>query len=144
MPASLHLSLTHHFYSSFPKFWISVCELRLPHTSFKMKLPGANIVSSPSTFYVAGLFQAAHLSLYSLSTKLQFVWGSFKSLFFLNRSSLSCPIKKVKPSRWLVSGLFFLPVPPVSVSVFFLSARSMAVVASFCVVSVSVSLLITD
>lgn len=43
-----------------------------------------------------------------------------------------------------MSSLFFLSVPPVSVSVFFLSACPMAVVAPLCIVSVSVAFLITD
>lgn len=79
----------------FHKFIISIHYPRQPHASI-WSYPAPTL----STFYTADLFQVVHLSAYRLSTKLQFVWGSFKKIFFkLVESLLSCFKKKKKKNQ---------------------------------------------
>lgn len=79
----------------FHKFIISIHYPRQPHASI-WSYPAPTL----STFYTADLFQVVHLSAYSLSTKLQFVWGSFKKIFFkLVESLLSCLKKRKEKSN---------------------------------------------
>lgn len=94
----------------YASFWLTIFTLLFPmswflfpywlsHTSLNTRLPRVSIALCLSTFYMADLFQLAHSSVYSLSTKFQFVWGFLKSLlffFFLTEQVFHILLKKEK------------------------------------------------
>lgn len=58
--------------------------------------------------------------------------------------TLARRLTKDRPAGGLVSGLLLLPVPPLSVPLFFLPARPVALIAPFCILPVSVALFIAE